>query len=162
MNQQQIQNGLKYTLAQINHIYWIGIELEGYWANGHSCIKGDSSVEFENYSNSECNGECRDNCECSSYCECNDCKKCEICDNEINACDCDSCLFCLDCENHYDDCCCTIISSCKKESCNNDNIWKVPKANLLFNIFLLSCGFIIPRIFSFKDFRFCIFVYRFI
>jgi hypothetical protein len=122
MNQQQIQNGLKYTLAQINHINWIGIELEGYWSNGHRCIKGDSSVEFENYSNSECNGECRDNCECSSYCECNDCKKCEICDNEINACDCDSCLFCLDCENHYDDCCCTIISSCKKESCNNDNI----------------------------------------
>ena len=90
MNQQQIQNGLKYTLAQINHIYWIGIELEGYWANGHSCIKGDSSVEFENYSNSECNGDCiHDSCECSSYCECNDCKKCEICDNEINDCDCD-------------------------------------------------------------------------
>jgi len=105
-----------------NYIKYVGVELEGYWHDGHDDLKHDGSVHFEDVYNEECDGCCRDNCECYSYCECSICQACEICDNITNECKCDECLICSDCNNHFESCECTIESICKKETCTDNDV----------------------------------------
>jgi len=105
-----------------NHIQFVGVELEGYWHNGHGKLKHDGSVHFEDVYNEDCNGDCMDNCECSSYCECEDCIYCEHCEHQYSECKCDECLVCSDCSNHFESCECNIESVCKKESCIDNNV----------------------------------------
>ena len=100
-----------------NHVEFVGIELEGYWYEGHEELKHDSSVEGFSVDYNECQGDCRDNCDCEQYCECRMCRACEICDSSISECDCDDCLVCLDCENHYENCECIIDKICEKLLC---------------------------------------------
>lgn len=104
------------------HIEFCGIEMEGYWENGHSKLKGDGSVKFDEYENEECHGECRDNCNCEEYCECEECRNCDHCDNNIIDCECDECLYCIDCSNPYEHCKCIIESVCDKKSCVLQNV----------------------------------------
>ena len=82
----------KYILTGKQHIMNIGIELEGFWYNGHEDLKQDSSVEGFNSGYNECEGYCRDNCECSSYCECESCQVCDQCEKSYDECDCHDCL----------------------------------------------------------------------
>jgi len=110
----QLDNNIQTTK---NHVEFVGIELEGYWYEGHEELKHDSSVDGFSVDYSECNGDCRDNCDCEQYCECRMCRACEICDNNISDCDCVDCLICLDCENHYENCECIIDKTCEKLSC---------------------------------------------
>ena len=110
-----------YIQTSKNHIAYLGIELEGYWYNGHIDLKDDSSVQFEDV-NSECNGCCRDNCDCYDYCECIECQVCANCDLEINECNCESCLLCEGCENHYYSCECIRESTCNKKTCIDDDL----------------------------------------
>jgi len=105
-----------YIQTSKNHIAYLGIELEGYWYNGHEDLKDDSSVQFEDV-DSDCNGNCRDNCDCQQYCECIECRACENCDISIYECNCDECMICLDCENHFESCECIIDKICEKLSC---------------------------------------------
>ena len=105
-----------------NHVKFVGVELEGYWENGHDDLKGDGSVHFDNYENEECHGYCRDECNCGEYCECNECINCDNCDNQVSECQCEGCMYCNDCNNMLDDCECIIESVCDKKSCNIDNI----------------------------------------
>ena len=97
-----------------NHVKFVGVELEGYWKNGHNNLKGDGSVHFDNYENEECHGECSDECNCGDYCECNECINCDICDNQVSECECDVCMYCNDCNNMLDDCECITESVCDK------------------------------------------------
>jgi hypothetical protein len=99
------------------HIEFCGIELEGYWEDGHSKLKGDGSVKFDNYENEECEGYCRDNCECNQYCECNECQSCDNCDGHVSECECEECMYCIDCSNQYEYCECIVESVCDKKSC---------------------------------------------
>jgi len=110
----QLNNNIQTTK---NHIEFVGIELEGYWYEGHEEIKHDSSVEGFSVDYNECQGDCRDNCDCEQYCECSRCRACENCHNKIYECNCDECLVCLDCENHYENCECIIDKICEKLSC---------------------------------------------
>ena len=110
-----------YIKSSKNHIAYLGIELEGYWYDGHIDLKDDSSVQFSDV-NSECEGNCRDNCECGNFCECDECRICDICELEINDCRCDNCLLCEGCENHYESCDCEKESICDKDSCSNDDL----------------------------------------
>ena len=110
----------KYILTGKQHILNIGIELEGYWHDGHEELKGDSSVEGFNSGYNQCEGNCRDNCECYSYCDCNSCQLCSECEESLDECSCESCLKCNDCNNGYSDCECEIEKICDKleNECN--------------------------------------------
>jgi len=110
-----------YIQSSKNHIAYLGIELEGYWYNGHEDLKDDSSVQFEDV-DSDCNGNCRDNCDCYDYCDCIQCMNCANCDLEINECNCESCLLCDGCENHYESCECIRESICNKKTCIDDDL----------------------------------------
>ena len=106
-----------YIQTTKNHVEFVGIELEGYWYNGHEELKHDSSVEGFRVDYEECNGNCMDNCDCSEYCECRICQNCDNCDNNVSNCQCAGCLVCLDCEEHYENCDCIIDKICEKLSC---------------------------------------------
>ena len=106
-----------YIQTTKNHVEFVGIELEGYWYNGHEELKHDSSVEGFRVDYEECNGNCMDNCDCSEYCECRICQNCDNCDNNVSDCQCAGCLVCLDCEEHYENCDCIIDKICEKLSC---------------------------------------------
>ena len=73
-----------YIQTTKNYIEFVGIELEGYWYDGHEELKHDSSVEGFSVDYYECNGDCRDNCDCEQYCECRMCRACDNCDNNIS------------------------------------------------------------------------------
>ena len=109
----------KYIQTGKNHILHIGIELEGFWENGHSELKGDSSVEGFDCGYNECEGSCRDNCECYSYCECESCQVCDQCEKSLDECICDDCLKCNDCNNGHDECECQIEKICDNNNCNS-------------------------------------------
>jgi hypothetical protein len=110
----QLNNNIQTTK---NHIEFVGIELEGYWYDGHEELKHDSSVEGFSVDYNECQGDCRDNCDCEQYCECRSCRACENCDSSISECQCDECMVCLDCEHHFENCECIIDKICEKLSC---------------------------------------------
>ena len=111
----------KYILTGKQHIKFLGLELEGYWHDGHSELKGDSSVEGFNSGYNQCEGNCRDNCECYTYCDCNSCQLCSECEESLDECSCESCLKCNDCNNGYSDCECEIEKICDKleNECNS-------------------------------------------
>ena len=60
----QLNNNIQTTK---NHVEFVGIELEGYWYEGHEELKHDSSVEGFSVDYYECTGDCRDNCDCDQY-----------------------------------------------------------------------------------------------
>lgn len=104
------------------NIKFVGLELEGFWKDGHNDLKEDGSVSFNDH---ECDQDI-DNCCCFDDCSCDSCVLCSGCHQIPDNCHCMDCVYCRGCDNQIDDCSCDRgiekLRDCTNTDCTDLNI----------------------------------------